>query len=339
MENNPAGLDGLDFIEFSSADPGMLEKLFENFGLTKIAKHKTKDVFLFRQSDINFILNNTSGSFAESFHRKHGPSICATGFRFKDAKKAFNYALSKGAKAYEGESKYPAIHGIGDSLIYFIDHYGENSIFDDDFEYIVKDKHPKGFNLFLIDHLTNNVPHGEMQKWCDFYKNTFNFREVRYFDIKGQQTGLISKVMKSPCDKIIIPINEPKDNKSQIQEYIEEYKGSGIQHLALLTKDIIPTVKKLRKQGIEFLDTPDTYYEVLKERVPYISEDVETLKDLRILADGDPEGYLLQIFTKNLVGPIFVEIIQRKNHFGFGEGNFQALFDSIERDQKRRGVL
>jgi 4-hydroxyphenylpyruvate dioxygenase len=187
--------------------------------------------------------------------------------------------------------------------------------------------------------MTNNVPVQEMQKWCDFYENLFNFKETRFFNIKGEQTGLISKVMSSPCQKLAIPINEPTDPKSQIQEYIDEYKGSGIQHIALGTDDIVATVAEMRKQGIEFLDVPDTYYDALKERLPLVTEDIERLKELKILVDGDDKGYLLQIFTKNLFGPIFIEIIQRKKHNGFGEGNFQALFDAIERDQRERGVL
>ncbi|MCB0351020.1 MAG: 4-hydroxyphenylpyruvate dioxygenase, partial [Bdellovibrionales bacterium] len=230
---------------------------------------------------------------------------------------------------------------IGDSVVYFIDGYGsadQYKVFDADFDLTTREKVP-GFGLTVIDHLTNNVPKGEMQQWCDFYQKIFNFREVRYFDIKGKATGLYSKVMRSPCDKIIIPINEPAGQKSQIQEYLDEYKGSGIQHIALLTNDIIKTVRELRGSGIEFLTVPDTYYEAVPTRMPNVTEDLDQLQELKILVDGDEEGYLLQIFSQTVIGPIFYEIIQRKNHSGFGEGNFQALFDSIEEDQRRRGYL
>lgn len=341
---NPVGLNGMEFVEFASPEPQDLERLFEKFGFKKVAQHKTKDVRLFRQNQVNFIINNEPDTFAHQFAKNHGPSICATGFRVENAEAAHQTAVSRGARSIEIKNdprshSFPAIFGIGDSAIYFVDSYQHQDHYEQDFNYLCEDRNPQGFHLELVDHLTNNVPTGDMQKWCDFYTDIFNFREVRKFDIRGQQTGLVSKVMKSPCNKIIIPINEPTDQKSQIQEYLDEYKGSGIQHLALLTGDIAQTVSNLRAQGIEFLDVPETYYEMLKDRLPNVTEDIKTLSQLRILADGDPEGYLLQIFTQNQIGPIFFEIIQRKNHDGFGEGNFQALFDAIERDQKRRGYL
>ena len=221
-----------------------------------------------------------------------------------------------------------------------MDRYGKKgNIYDGEFEYTTNDKKPHGHGFLLVDHMTNNVPRGKLDFWAGFYENVFNFREFRFFDIKGIKTGLLSRAMRSPCGKITIPINEPTENQSQIQEYIDEYKGSGIQHVALLTKDICSSVKKIKEENIETLDVPDTYYEVLEDRVSNITENMEELKDLRILADGDEKGYLLQIFTQNVIGPIFYEFIQRKNHSGFGEGNFQALFEAIERDQKRRGVL
>lgn len=352
--SNPVGLDGMEFIEFASPHPRELEKLFRQFGFEKIGRHKKKPVTLFRQNQVNFILNEDPSSFAMEFAKKHGPCIAATGIRVQiPAAKAQNQAISRGAKALGGgESSghsFPGVYGIGESAVYFIDEYSEsnlNCLYEKDFDFIESgvESDPKKLSdtkarLLSIDHLTNNVPRGEMQKWCDFYQKIFAFREIRYFDIKGEKTGLISKVMRSPCGKITIPINEPTDNKSQIQEYLEEYHGSGIQHLAMLTNDIIGSVTWLRKMAIEFLDVPDTYYEMLMDRLPNVTEDVSTLQNLRVLADGDEEGYLLQMFTQNLVGPIFFEIIQRKNHFGFGEGNFQALFDAIERDQKRRGYL
>ena len=336
---NPVGLDGMEFVEYTSPDPESLARLFEKLGFIKVGQHKRKNVELYRQRGINFILNKEQESFAESFQNAHGPSICATGFRVKDAEKALKVAIERGAKpCLDKGHTFPAIYGIGDSLIYFVDNYHNDSTYNEDFDF-VEDKVQKGVELMTIDHMTNNVPKGKMEEWEEFYSKIFNFRVIRFFDIKGKQTGLLSKAMRSPCNKICIPINEPTDGKSQIQEYIDEYKGSGIQHIALITPDIVRSVKGLKEQGVKFLDTPDTYYEKLKERLPNVTEDIEVLKELRILADGDQDGYLLQIFTENMIGPIFFEIIQRKKHDGFGEGNFQALFDSIEEDQRRRGYL
>ncbi len=345
MEANPVGLDGMEFIEFAGPTAEALQNLFSHLGFTHIANHKTRSMKLYRQNDVNIVLNFEKDSFAMAFSNSHGPCASSTGFRCEDKNKAFNVAVERGAKPFEGDRSQlsfdlPAIYGIGDSLVYFVDQYSNSNIYDGEFDYIA-DKEQKGFGLDLIDHLTNNVPFGEMQKWCDFYENVFNFKERRFFDIKGAKTGLLSKVMRSPCNKITIPINEPDGDqtKGQIQEYLDEYKGSGIQHIALITDDILHSVKLLREQGIKFLETPDTYYEMINDRVPNVTEDLNTLKNLRVLVDGDQEGYLLQIFTQNVCGPIFFEIIQRKNHNGFGEGNFQALFEAIERDQEKRGVI
>lgn len=346
MEFNPIGLDGMEFIEFCGPEPAYFERVFAQFGMTPIAEHKTKKLKLFRQGDINFILNSEPGSFADEFRRLHGPSVCATGFRVANAQAAFDEAVKRGARPYTNETgkagwTMPAIYGIGDSLIYFVDKYAaRGTIYDDLFNYTVRDIHPKGKGLLFIDHLTNNVPRGEMQKWCDFYTNIFNFKEKRYFDIKGKTTGLLSKVMKSPCGKFSIPINEPSDDKSQIQEYLDEYKGSGIQHIALLTNDILASVGALSKDQVGFLDRPvESYYQMLNDRVPNVKEDIKKLRENAILVDGDHDGYLLQIFTKNQFGPVFFEIIQRAGHEGFGDGNFQALFDAMEADQRARGVL
>jgi len=342
---NPLGLDGIEFIEYATSDPQALEQLFFKFGFQKIGQHKRKQVTLYRQNQVNFIINNEPGTFAAKFAKQHGPSICATGFRVKSAQRAFDLAVQRGARPIETKNdgashSFPAIYGIGDSAVYFVDRYRAPVHFDDDFRYLQPELYPKGKGLTVIDHLTNNVPKGEMQKWCDFYTKIFNFQEVRKFDIKGQATGLVSKVMRSPCSKITIPINEPTEGKSQIQEYLDEYHGSGIQHLAMITADILSTVKQLKASGIEFLDAPpETYYEIIPTRVPNVKEDLAQVREDAVLVDGDEEGYLLQIFTKNLIGPIFFEIIQRRNHSGFGEGNFQALFDAIERDQKKRGYL
>lgn len=341
---NPVRIHGIEFVEYGSADANALAELFIGLGFTKIAQHGTQKIDLYKQHDIRFLLNQEPGTFAETFYQQHGPSICSMGWRVDDAEVAFAAAVERGARPYKGKDQklakdhMPAIYGIGDSLIYFVDCFGENESIFADYTQIADEKHWSK-PLLRIDHLTNNVPKGEMQKWCEFYEKIFGFQETRYFDIRGQQTGLQSKVMSTPDKAIIIPINEPTEGKSQIQEYLDEYKGSGVQHVALSTADICESIERFRKAGIEFLDVPDTYYDVIRERIPKLEEDVPTLQKLKVLVDGDAEGYLLQIFSKNVIGPIFYEIIQRKNHWGFGEGNFQALFDAIERDQKARGYL
>jgi len=340
---NPIGLDGMEFIEYASHQPEQLKKLFAQLGFQKIGEHKHKKVELFAQGGIHYILNAETDSFAQKFSQEHGPSVCATGFRVKNAEAAFHEAVKRGAKPCPASKHhtFPAIYGIGDSVVYFVDQYSHQTpykVYEPDFNLHTRER-VFGLGMEVIDHLTNNVPTGEMQKWCDFYEKIFNFRETRFFDIKGKATGLYSKVMRSPCNKIIIPINEPAGQKSQIQEYLDEYKGSGIQHIALLSNNIVDTVTRLRANGVEFLETPDSYYDLIPTRLKQVTEDLDTLKELRILVDGDEEGYLLQIFSKTVIGPIFYEIIQRKNHAGFGEGNFQALFDAIEEDQKRRGYL
>lgn len=340
--DNPLALDGLDFIEFSGPDAEQLRSLFKALGFSKLGVHTKAPLELYGQGRIFFVLHSEPQGFALDFAKAHGPSACATGFRVKDAEEAFKLALENGAEAVEGPNCWgsPSIKGIGGSMIYFIDRYrSEAHHFEEQFSLSTKLNSVQGFGLEIIDHLTNNVPQGEMNIWCDFYENNFNFKQVRYFDIRGEKTGLVSKVMRSPCQKITIPINEPTGSRSQIQEYLDEYKGSGIQHIALHTSNIVNTVENLRAQGIEFLETPETYYDQLQDRLPNLTENIEDLRRLQILADGDEDGYLLQIFTKNMIGPIFFEIIHRKNHSGFGEGNFQALFDAIERDQKKRGYL
>jgi 4-hydroxyphenylpyruvate dioxygenase len=345
-KTNPVGLDGVEFVEYSGPEAQYFVDLFKKYGFKSVAQIPGKNIQLFRQGRINFILNCQADTFAAEFAKKHGPSICATGFRVFDADHAFRTAVKRGARPFEGNNQkkaatpFPAIYGIGDSLVYFVDEKLSRTLYNDTFKIKTEDKAPKGVGFTEVDHFTNNVPVGEMQKWCDFYQKIFNFRETRYFDIKGLKTGLISKVMRSPCNKFAIPINEPSDSKSQIQEYLDEYKGSGVQHLALLTENIIQTLDNLKDSRLEFLSPPpNSYYEMLSDRLPNLKENVQDLKSRAVLADGDDEGYLLQIFSKNIIGPIFFEIIQRRNHSGFGEGNFQALFDSIERDQRERGYL
>ncbi len=345
-EQNPVGLNGVDFVEYSGQDAQYLEFLFLRMGFKEISRMHGKNIKLFRQGDINFILNCEPQTFAIEFSKDHGPCICSVGFRVVDAQKAFDIALSRGAKAYDGNehqrgaTPFPAIYGIGDSLVYFIDHQEQTKLYSEIFHIAPENQYHKGVGLTAVDHFTNNVPVGEMDKWCNFYQSIFNFREARYFDIRGKKTGLVSKVMRSPCGLFSIPINEPTESKSQIQEYLEEYKGSGIQHLALMTNDITHTLETMKDSQIQFLTPPPhAYYEMLKQRLPNVIEDLDRLEKNAILVDGDHDGYLLQIFTKNVIGPIFYELIQRKNHFGFGEGNFQALFDAIERDQQERGYI
>ncbi len=345
---NPMGTDGFEFVEYAAPEPARLGGLFEQMGFSPVARHRSKQVTLYRQGDVNFILNAERDSFAQSFARVHGPSVCAMAFRVKNAAAAYDRALKLGARPFHGrigpmELNIPALHGIGDSLIYLVDRYGDHTIYDVDFVPAAgSDLAPKGVGLAQIDHLTHNVHRGRMDLWAGFYEKLFNFREIRYFDIEGKVTGLKSRAMTSPCGKIRIPINESADDKSQIEEYLAAYKGEGIQHIALASSDIYATVEALRARNIAFMDVPDTYYEAVDQRLPGHGEPLERLKRERILIDGAPTpegGRLLQIFTTTVIGPIFFEIIQRKGDEGFGEGNFRALFESIERDQIRRGVL
>ena len=343
--DNPMGTDGFEFVEYTAPDPQQLRTLFERLGFPVTARHRSKNVTLHRQGDINFIINAEPEGFGQRFAREHGPSACAMAFRVRDAAKAFDRAVALGAQPVETrvgpmELNIPAIEGIGGSLIYLVDRYGDRTIYDVDF---VPAEQPAGIasaGLTYVDHLTHNVHRGNMDKWAGFYERLFNFREIRYFDIEGRKTGLFSRAMTSPCGKIRIPINESQDEKSQIEEYLKEYRGEGIQHIALGTDDIYRTVDVLRERGVAFQDTPDTYYELIDQRVEGHREDVAELERRRILIDGSArDGILLQIFTQNVIGPIFFEIIQRKGNEGFGEGNFKALFESIELDQERRGVI
>jgi len=343
--DNPMGTDGFEFVEYTAPDPEQLRALFARMGFPVSARHRSKNVTLHRQGDINFVINAEPQGFGQQFARAHGPSACAMAFRVKDAAAAFRRAVELGAKPVETtvgpmELRIPAIEGIGGSLIYLVDRYGERTIYDVDFQAVTDPDPVRAAGLTLIDHLTHNVGRGHMNKWAGFYERLFNFREIRYFDIEGKKTGLFSKAMTSPCGKIRIPINESQDDKSQIEEYIREYHGEGIQHIALFTDDIYSTVDALRSNGVEFQDTPETYYEGVAARVDGHRESLARMQERRILIDGSAkDGILLQIFTRNVIGPIFFEIIQRKGNEGFGEGNFRALFESIELDQERRGVI
>jgi 4-hydroxyphenylpyruvate dioxygenase len=359
--DNPMGTDGFEFVEYAAPDPQALGSLFESMGFVAIARHRNKKVTLYRQGEVNFIINAEPNSFAQRFARLHGPSVCAMAFRVQDARAAYERALELGAWGFDHhtgpmELNIPAIKGIGDSLIYFVDRWhgkggaapgtiGNISIYDVDFVPIEGAvAAPSGHGLTLIDHLTHNVHRGRMAEWAEFYERLFNFKEVRYFDIEGKLTGLKSKAMTSPCGKIRIPINESSDDKSQIAEYLHQYHGEGIQHIALGTNDIYATVHGMKQSGVQFQDTIETYYDLVDKRLPSHGERLDDLRRLRILIDGAthqgaPNELLLQIFTQTVIGPIFFEIIQRKGDEGFGEGNFRALFESIELDQVRRGVL
>jgi len=361
---NPMGTDGFEFIEYAAPDPQAMAAVFERMGFTAIAKHRHKNVTLYRQGGINFIINAEPDSFAQRFARQHGPSVCAIAFRVQDAKAAYERAISLGVWGYAdtagpGQLNIPAIKGIGDSIIYFIDKWrgkpkngvapqpgdiGNIGFYDVDFEPlegITADAlNPTGHGLTYIDHLTHNVHRGRMDEWAGFYERLFNFREVRYFDIEGQVTGVKSKAMTSPCGKIRIPINEEGNEKAgQIQEYLDTYHGEGIQHIAMGSGDLMATVDMMRGKGVKLLETIDTYYELIDKRIPGHGENLAALHQRKILVDGKKGALLLQIFSENQLGPIFFEFIQRKGDDGFGEGNFKALFESIELDQLRRGVL
>ena len=358
---NPMGTDGFEFIEYAAPDPAATGELFERMGFRPVAKHRHKNVTLYRQGGINFIINAEPDSFAQRFARQHGSSICAIAFRVQDAKAAYERAIALGAWGYAGvagpgELNIPAIKGIGDSLIYLVDRWrgkngaregdiGNIGFFDVDFEALpgmtsTEALNPAGFGLTYIDHLTHNVHRGRMREWSEFYERLFNFREIRYFDIEGQATGVKSKAMTSPCGKIRIPINEEGNEKpGQIQEYLDMYHGEGIQHIALGSTDLYATVDSLQIAGVKLLNTSETYYELLPGRIPGLGENIADLQQRNILVDGKPGELLLQIFSENQLGPIFFEFIQRKGNEGFGEGNFKALFETMELDQVRRGVL
>jgi 4-hydroxyphenylpyruvate dioxygenase len=355
---NPAGLDGFEFIEFSAPDKGILEPVFESMGFARVARHRSKDVELWRQGGINLVTNYEPRSAAWYFAREHGPSACGMGFRVRNARAAYEGLLERGAEPVDVrtgpmELHIPGIRGIGNSIIYLVDRYADEgedglSIYDIDFEYLRGvEKYPEGCGFRLIDHLTHNVYGGRMKYWADFYETLFNFREIRYFDIKGEYTGLTSKALTAPDGKIRIPLNEEGEGgKGQIEEFLRQYNGEGIQHIALICEDLYGCYDKLKARGVDFMTPPpDTYYEMLDTRLPGHGENADGLKARGLLLDGTTEGgeprLLLQIFAEPRIGPVFFEFIQRKGDYkeGFGEGNFKALFESIERDQINRGVL
>jgi 4-hydroxyphenylpyruvate dioxygenase len=348
---NPAGTDGFEFVEFAHGEPEKLAALFERMGYALVARHRTKHITVWRQGDITYLLNAERSSHAMDFVDQHGPCAASMAWRVVDAKHAFDHAVSKGATPYTGSDKaldVPAIVGIGGSLLYFVDKYGaKGSAYDDEFEWLGEhDPKPQGVGFYYLDHLTHNVYRGNMDKWWAFYRELFGFKQIHYFDIDGRITGLVSRAITSPCGKIRIPLNESKDDTSQIEEYLRKYKGEGIQHIAVGTDDIYDATDLLAHKGLKFMPgPPETYYKRSFDRVNGHDEPVERMKQHGILIDGEGvvDGgmtkILLQIFSKTVIGPIFFEFIQRKGDEGFGEGNFRALFESIEEDQIRRGVL
>ncbi len=350
---NPLGTDGFEFVEFTSPDPKELATYFAKLGFTAVSRHRSKNVVRHKQGDINFILNMEPEGQAADFRHTRGPSANAMAFRVRDAAAAFKEAIARGAEPVDSpigpmELDIPAIKGIGGAFIYLVDRYGAQNIYDVDFKPIAGAAEQEAANstgLTYLDHLTHNVFRGKMDVWADYYERIFNFREIRYFDIEGKVSGLFSKAMTSPCGKIRIPLNESKGEAGtvdQIEEFLQRYKGEGIQHIAMGSGDLMATVDELRARGVELQDTIDTYFDLIDTRLPGHGHDVEALRKRAILIDGAPsegQGLLLQIFGKDAVGPIFFEFIQRKGNEGFGEGNFKALFESIELDQIRRGVL
>jgi 4-hydroxyphenylpyruvate dioxygenase len=342
------GLDGFEFVEFTHPEPEALANLFVMMGFTHVGTHRSKNVRHFAQGDIHFILNMEPVGQVANFRDKHGPSANAMAFRVRDAAQALKLAVERGAVPVEGkvgpaELNIPAIEGIGGANLYLVDRRGAATIYDIDFEPVAgATPNDNSVGLHTLDHLTHNLERGRMAHWADYYERIFNFRQIRYFDIEGKATALFSKAMTAPDNKIRIPLNESQDAHSQIEEFLHDYGGEGIQHIALATDDIFATVDALRARGVRFQDTIDTYFDLIDKRLPGHGHDVSEMRKRRILIDGAPEtggGLLLQIFTENMVGPIFFEIIQRKGNDGFGEGNFKALFESLELDQMRRGVI
>ncbi len=347
-EDNPAGTDGFEFVEFAHEDPQALRELFAQMGFAHVANHKRRAIELWQQGDVSYLINREPGSHAADFIATHGPCAPSMGWRVVDAEHAFRHAVAQGARPYEGPGKaldVPAVYGIGDSLIYFIDQYRDTSPYNAEFDWI-SDAHPGGVGFYYLDHLTHNVFKGNMDKWFDFYSKLFNFREIRFFDIQGKYTGLFSRALTSPCGRIRIPVNEDRGEKGQIVAYLKKYNGEGIQHIAIGTDDIYGSVDAIAARGIRFMPGPnEIYYDMSYERVKGHDEPKEAMMKHGILIDGEgvlgggETRILLQIFSRTVIGPIFFEFIQRKGDDGFGEGNFKALFESIEREQIENGEL
>lgn len=349
-EHNPAGTNGMEFVEFAHENPQELRDLFAKMGFAKTAQHKSRKIELWQQGDVTYVLNAEPGSFGMRFVAEHGPCAPSMAWRVIDAEAAYQMALSKGAEAYEADDKVldvPAIMGIGGSLLYFVDQFGgDENPYGDEYDWAEGGKVNDGVGFYYLDHLTHNVKRGNMEKWYRFYADIFNFKQIRFFDISGKYTGLTSRALTSPCERIRIPINESSDDKSQIEEYLKEYNGEGIQHIAVGCDAIYDCTDELAANGLEFMPAPpDMYYTMSSKRVPGHQEPLDRMKNNGILIDGEgvvdgaETKILLQVFSKTVIGPIFFEFIERKGDNGFGEGNFRALFESIEADQINRGVL
>ena len=345
-EQNPAGTDGFEFVEFAHPEPQVLRDLFTSMGYTHVATHKTKAIELWQQGDISYLINAQPQTHASEFIEAHGPCAPSMGWRVVDAEHALKHAVAKGAEPYEGTGKVidvPAIVGIGGSLIYFVDQYFQTSPYNSEFDWIAS-AHPEGVGFHYLDHLTHNVFKGNMEKWFQFYGDLFNFRQIRFFNISGKHTGLLSRALTSPCNRIRIPINEDRGEKGQIVNYLKKYKGEGIQHIAVGARDIYGSVDTIADRGVRFMPgPPDTYYAMSHDRVTGHTEPIDRMKKHGILIDGEgvvdggQTKILLQIFSKTEIGPIFFEFTQRKGDDGFGEGNFKALFESIEAEDMIRG--
>ncbi|MEO9458524.1 MAG: 4-hydroxyphenylpyruvate dioxygenase [Lentilitoribacter sp.] len=343
---NPAGTDGFEFVEFAHPDPQCLRDTFSKMGYMHVANHKTKSVELWQQGDVSYLINSEPNSHASEFIEEHGPCAPSMGWRVANAEHAFDYAVKNGAEPYNGDGKVmdvPAIIGIGGSLIYFIEQYHDQSAYNDEFDWITN-AHPNGVGFYYLDHLTHNVFKGNMDVWFRFYKNLFNFKEIRFFDIQGKYTGLLSRALTSPCGRIRIPINEDRGETGQIVNYLKKYKGEGIQHIAVGSNDIYNSVDAIAYRGVNFMPgPPDAYYTMSFDRVANHDEPIDEMKKHGILIDGEgvvdggETKILLQIFSKTVIGPIFFEFIQRKGDDGFGEGNFKALFESIEAEEIANG--
>ena len=347
---NPLGVDGFEFVEFTGPDPAAMVARLELMGFTQTHVNPANDAVRLKQGDITLLVNRAHKGQAGEFATEHGPSANGMAFRVSNAKAAFDGAVSRGGRPAEGHDGgalgggYPYIlQGIGGSLLYLVDQYGDGgSLYDgwDEIEGWEEAERKNNVGLHMLDHLTHNVRRGQMRTWSGFYGDVFNFEEQKYFNIKGKATGLLSQAMIAPDRAIRIPLSESQDENSQIEEFLRRYNGEGIQHIALATDDIFETVEELKRRGIPFQDTIETYFDLIDKRLPGHGHDVARMRLNRILIDGsDEDGLLLQIFTKEVIGPIFFELIQRKGNEGFGEGNFKALFESIELDQIRRGVL
>ena len=347
-QHNPAGTDGFEFVEFAHSDPEVLRNLFAAMGFRQVARHKSKCIELWQQGDVTYIVNAEGTGFSANFLEQHGPCAPSMGWRVVDADHALRHVVALGAEVYEGCDKVlnvPAIRGIGGSMIYLVDRYHDTSPYNDEYDWLCSSK-PEGVGFYYLDHLTHNVFKGNMDKWFRFYQGLFNFREIRFFDIEGKYTGLLSRALTSPCGRIRIPINEDRGETGQIVSYLKKYRGEGIQHIAVGTEDIYDSTDALAERGIRFMPgPPQAYYDLSRERVVGHDEPIEKLQKHGILIDGEgvvdggKTRVLLQIFSKTVIGPIFFEFIQRKGDDGFGEGNFKALFESIEAEQLRNGEI